>query len=181
MAQQNPAHTEVAHESAGHGGFPPFNAQTFGSQIVWLAIAFGLLYLLMSRVALPRVAGVLGQRRDTIGAQLDAAAVMQAQAKAASDAQEKSIAEARGKAQALAKEARDALASEADTRRKTLEAELAARLAAAETQIGETTARAMANVDSIATEAAAAIVERLSGKPAAPDAIARAIAAVKQG
>lgn len=181
MAEQNSAHTEVAHEGGGHGGFPPFNADTFASQVLWLALAFGALYFLMSRVALPRVAGVLGDRKDTIARQLDAAAVMQAQAKDASDAHDKSIADARSKAQAMAQAARDKLAAESDASRKSLESELGAKLASAEAQIAQTTARAMENVDSIASEAVGAIVERLTGRSVAPDEVARAIAAVKQG
>jgi F-type H+-transporting ATPase subunit b len=180
MAEEHSAHTEVAHEGA-HGGFPPFNAETFSSQIVWLALTFGALYLLMSRVALPRVGAVLDERRNKISNQLDAAAVMQAQAKEASDAQDKAIADAKTKAQAMAQVARDKMASESAESRKTLEAELGAKLAVAEAQIAETTAKAMANVDSIATDAAGAIVERLTGKSVSSDVIARAIAVSKQG
>ncbi len=181
MADEHSTHAEVSHEGGGHVGFPPFASETFASQLLWLALTFGALYYLMSRVALPRVAGVLESRRTKISSQLDAAAVMQAQAKDASDAHDKSIADAKSKAQVMAQVARDQLASEADASRKTLEAELGSKLAAAEAQIAETTARAMANVESIATEAASAIVERLTGKSVAADVIARAIAAVKQG
>ena len=104
---------------------------------------------------------------------------MQQQADAAAAAHQKTLADARLKAQGLAQEARDRLAAEAETRRKTLEGELAARLALAEQQIAETRAQAMTNVESIAREAAGAIVERLLGRPADGEAIAAAVAAVK--
>jgi F-type H+-transporting ATPase subunit b len=181
MADDHSTHAEVAHEGGGHGGFPPFASETFPSQLLWLAITFGALYYLMSRVALPRLAGVLEARTNKISSQLDAAAAMQAQAKQASDAHDKSIADAKAKAQAMAQAARDKLTGEADVSRKTLEAELGGRLAAAEAQIAETTAKAMANVESIATEAAGAIVERLTGKSVGADVIAQAIASAKQG
>ena len=58
------AHTEVPHE--GKGQFPPFNPQTFASQLVWLAIAFVVLYVLMSRLALPRIGKIIDDREATI-------------------------------------------------------------------------------------------------------------------
>ena len=78
------------------------------------------------------------------------------------------------------RQCRDQLAAQSDASRKSLESELGAKLATAEAQIAETTARAMANVDAIASEAAGAIVERLTGKATTPDVIASAIAAAKQ-
>jgi F-type H+-transporting ATPase subunit b len=180
MADEHSTHTETGHGGGGHGAFPPFQPDAFASQIVWLALTFGALYFLMSRVALPRVGAILAQRKDSIGSQLDAAAAMQAKAKEASDAHDKSIAEAKSKAQALAQASRDQLAAQSDASRKSLESELGAKLATAEAQIAETTARAMANVDAIASEAAGAIVERLTGKATTPDVIASAIAAAKQ-
>ncbi|MFY9971685.1 MAG: F0F1 ATP synthase subunit B', partial [Roseiarcus sp.] len=59
------------------------------------------------------------------------------------------------------------------------EDQLAARLAEAERQIAGTRAEAMTNVSQIAREAAAAIVERLGGRPADPAAVAAAVASVK--
>ncbi len=143
--------------------FPPFNSETFASQLIWFAIAFVLLYVLMSRVALPRIGNIVTARADRIADDLAAAQKLKDESDAASAAYEKTLADARGNAHAIAGEMRDKLMAEADARRKTLEAELNERLQQAEKTIAQTKTAAMANVRAIATDAAAAIVERLIG------------------
>ena len=174
-----PTQSEVGHEAGGHAAFPPFETSTFPSQLLWLAITFGALYYVMSKVALPKIGAIIEQRKARIARDLDDAAAMQQQADAAAAAHEKTLADARLRAQGVAQEARDRLAAEAEAKRKALEAELAARLAAAEAQIAATRTRAMTNVESIAVDAAGAIVERVLGRPADSAAIAAAVAAVK--
>jgi F-type H+-transporting ATPase subunit b len=84
-------------EDAAHGGgaFPPFDPSTFPSQLLWLAITFGLFYLFLKRVVLPRVGGILEVRRDRIAQDLDQAARMKSEADAAVAAYEQELAEAR--------------------------------------------------------------------------------------
>jgi F-type H+-transporting ATPase subunit b len=89
------------------------------------------------------------------------------------------LAEARARSQALAQEANAKAAAESDARRKALTAELDAKLAVAEKQIAATRVAAMANVDSIAADAAQAIVRRLVGRDVSPEEAARAVASVK--
>ena len=173
------AGTETPGHAAAENDFPPFDTQYWAPQIIWLAIVFGALYLLMSRLALPRVAGILEARAKTIANDLDTAHKARADADAASAAHERQLAEARAKAQATAQETQARLAAESDARRKTLEADLSAKLAAAEAQIAETKSRAMTNVDEIARDTAAAIVEHITGVPADRNRIATAVAAQK--
>jgi len=157
---------EILHPAEKHA-FPPFETHTFLAQIVWLALAFGLLYYLMSKIALPRIQGILHDRATRLSADLDEAQRMKSEADAAGAAYEKSLADAQGKAREIAQETRNALSAEAETKRKTLEAELNQRLAASETTIRGRTEQAMGNVRTIAGETATAIVERLTGQ--APD------------
>jgi F-type H+-transporting ATPase subunit b len=169
-------HTEVP--SGGRKDFPPFNKDTFASQLVWLAITFVALYLLMSKVALPRVGGIIEGRRAKIADDLVEAQRLKQESEAAVAAYEKSLAEARANAQAIAGKTRDKLMAEADARRKTLEAKLAERLADAEKSIDRTRRAAMANVKGIAAETAGAIVERLIGTKPADKAVDDAVAEV---
>ncbi len=173
-------HAGTQAPGGGHEGvFPPFDSQHFSSQLIWLVLVFGALYLLMSRVALPRVAGILKDRGNKISGDLEAAKAAQAKAEAAGADLEKTLAEAKGKAQAMGQEAHAKLAAETEAKRKTLEGELNAKLAAAEAQIADTKAKAMSNVETIAKDTAAAIVEHITGKPADPQKIAAALANAK--
>ncbi|HEX4765290.1 MAG TPA: F0F1 ATP synthase subunit B' [Lichenihabitans sp.] len=159
--------------------FPPFDAHNFLPQIVWLAIIFGALYWLMSRVALPRVGGILEARSAKIGGDLAEATTMQEQAAAASAAYDAKLAEAKARAQGLAQETHDTLHAETEAKRHALDDELNRKLAEAEAQIADTKTRAMSNVEGIARDAAAAIVEHLTGKPVRGEAIDAAMTAVR--
>jgi len=178
-----PAHTASTGHPAegGHGGFPPFQSETFASQLVWLAIAFVLLYVLMSKLALPRVASIIESRQKHIDNDLTEASRLKGESDAAVAAYEKALADARARAQALANETRERQAAEAEERRKTLEDALNAKLAAAEKTIAATKQSAMSNVRGIAEDAARAIVERLIGKSPDEKSVAAAVADVLKG
>jgi len=175
MVQTTNATTQVPASGKPGGGFPPFDSQTYPSQLVWLAIAFGALYVLMAKVALPRVAAILEERGRRVSEDLDQAAKLKGQTDAAIEAYEKALADAKSRAQAIAAETRDKLAFETDTRRKALEADLNTKLAAAEQQIVDGKAKAMLNVRGIAVEAAEAIVQRLAGQAASKDEVEAAV------
>jgi F-type H+-transporting ATPase subunit b len=169
------AHTEAPGEKHA---FPPFESQHFPSQLFWLALTFLLLYVLMSRIALPRVAAIFAERNKRVSGDLAAANRFKEQSEAANAAYLKSLADARARAQGIANATRDEQATRAAATNKKLEAELHDKLAAAEQSIAATRAAAMGNVGSIAAETAAAIVERLIGTtPAHPD-VAAAVAQV---
>ena len=179
-ADSDATQTQVGQESVPHSSFPPFDAGTFPSQLVWFAIAFGFLYWYLSKRGLPQLGAVIDERKAQIARDLDEATAMQQRADAAAAAHEKTLAEARAKAQSLAQAARDAAAADAQAKRQALEDDLAAKLAAAEREIALTRAAAMANVAEVARDAAGAIVERLGGRPADPAAVATAVRSVEQ-
>jgi F-type H+-transporting ATPase subunit b len=170
--------TEATPPSEHGGGFPPFQKDTFGSQLLWLAITFGALYLIASKLALPRVGGIIADRRARIDGDLREAARMKEAADAAIASYEKSLADARAKAQTIAAQTRDKIAAEAEARRKEVEANLHVKLAAAEQTIQATRTAAMSNVQGIAKDAAIAIVVQLIGKAPAEEAAAAAVKAV---
>jgi F-type H+-transporting ATPase subunit b len=166
-------HTGVP--SGAKAPFPPFQKDTFASQIVWLVITFVALYLLISRIAIPRIGGIIEARAKRIEADFAAAQRMKEESEAALATYEKSLAEARNRAQAIGAEIREKLHAEAEVKRKALEANLNTQLAEAEQQIAATKSAAMANVRGIAIEAAVAIVERLIGAAPPAPAVAAAV------
>ncbi len=174
------AHSE-AEGGAHKSGFPPCESNTFASQLVSLAIAFGLLYIIVSRVALPRMKGVLMARQGAIDSDLAEAQKLRDESDAALKAYEAELANARTKAQGIGSDIRDKLNAEAEADRKALEGRLAARLAAAEKTIAETRTAAMGNVRTIAADAAGAIVQRLTGTTADAGAINGAVDAALKG
>ena len=155
--------------------FPPFQGETFPSQIFWLVLCFVALYVLLSRVALPRLSGAIAARGATIEGDLEAANRLRNESEAAQASYEKALADARAKAQALASESQAKAAAEADAQRKQLEDGLKAKLEAAEKQIASTKASAMSNVRGIAVDTAGLIVERLTGKAPTKPSVERAV------
>ena len=160
------AHTEA---DGGHKApFPPFQKDTFASQLVSLLIAFVALYLIVSRIALPRVGKTIDDRQKAIEGDLTEAQKLKDASDDALKAYESELASARSRAQAIGNETREKLNAASEAERKTLEERLALKLAEAEKTIASTRATAMSNVRGIAADAAAAIVQRLTGL--APDA-----------
>jgi F-type H+-transporting ATPase subunit b len=159
------AHTE---EEGGHKApFPPFQKDTFASQLVSLLIAFVALYLIVSRIALPRVGKTIDNRQQAIEGDLTEAQKLKEASDGALKAHEAELAAARSRAQAIGNETREKLSAASEAERKTLEGRLALKLAEAEKTIASTRATAMSNVRGIAADAAAAIVQQLTGL--APD------------
>lgn len=174
----------AAHTAAdgGHARtFPPFEKSTFASQLFSLLIAFVALYLIVSRLALPKVGGTIDARQNAIDGDLADAQKLKDQSDAALKAYESELASTRAKAQAISTEARDKFNAAAEAERKTLEERLSVKLADAEKTIAATRQAAMSNVSGIAADAAAAIVQQLTG--VAPDAkvVASAVGASLKG
>ena len=128
-----------------------------------LLIAFVALYLIVSRIALPRVGGVIDARQDAIEGDLAEAQKLKDQSDAALKSYENELASARSRAQAIGTETREKLNAASEAERKTLEEQLSVKLAEAEKTIASTREAAMSNVRGIAADAAAAIVQRLTG------------------
>jgi F-type H+-transporting ATPase subunit b len=155
---------------------PQLDYHTFVPQLVWLAISFVVLYLLMSRLALPKVKAAIEGRRHHLDSDLGrAAAALKVEAEAALAAYQKTLADARAAAQETLRQTGEKLAAEAAERQRQLAATLAEKIAAAEARIAAGKEQALSEIRGIAAEVGTAVVEKLTGAAPNPLAITTAV------
>lgn len=159
---------------------PQLAAETFASQLIWLAITFVVLYLIMSRVVIPRIGGILEDREARIRGDLDKAEELKADADKAMAEYESRLAEARASAHGIIGEMKAEMAAETEKRRHEIDADLSKRQAEAESRIAEQRESALGSLDEVARQATAAVLERLTGK-SDEDRVASAVATVGEG
>src|ERR1700722_4810330 len=160
---------------------PQLDYHTFVPQLFWLAISFVVLYALMSRLALPKVRGVIEGRRHHLDSDLGRAAALKQEAEAALTAYQKTLADARATAQETLRQAGERLAAEAAERQRQLAATLAAQVTAAEARIAASKEQALGEIRGIAAEGGAAGVEKLTGAAPSPAAMTSAVGRALNG
>jgi F-type H+-transporting ATPase subunit b len=143
---------------------PQLDVATFAPQLIWLAITFFLLYLLMAKVALPRVGAVLEERAKRIEGNLEKAEALKREAEAAREAYERAVAESRAKAGTLTAQAAERATKEAADRQHALAASLAAKGQETEKRIADARAKALESTNSIAADVAREAVRKLLGR-----------------
>jgi len=143
---------------------PQLEFTDWAPQLVWLAITFIGLYLVMARMALPRIANVIEERRDRIQRDLDEAERLKQETEQAIASYESALAEARNKAHTIAQTTRDKLGAEIEADRQEVEKKIASSMAAAEQKIQAAKTEALQHVNDVATDTASALVEKLIGQ-----------------
>ena len=160
---------------------PQLNPLDWAPQLIWLVITFGVLYLLMKWVALPKIGSVIEMRQGRIAGDLEAADKLRRETQEAIAAYEQALAEAKARAHAIAQEARNKLKDEVAAERSALERDLSAKSAEAEAQIHQAKVSALKEVNAVASDTATEIVRRLIGiAPTKPEVSAAVAAARKE-
>ena len=159
---------------------PQLNPLDWGPQLIWLLISFGILYLLMVKVALPRIGGVIEARGAHIANDLTAADKLRRQTEEAIAAYEQALAEAKQKAHAIIDAGRSKLKEEVAAERAKLDQELGKKSAEAEARINQAKASAMKDVSVVAADVAADIVRQLIGANPPKAEIEKAIQAARK-
>jgi len=170
--------THTGTEAQHSAGFPPFKTESFPSQIFWLVVTFAALFIVLWRVAGPRISGVIGARKGQIESDIKAAEKHRSDAEAALAAYETALANARAKAHAEAEANRKVIEVEVDKAKAEADAEAHAAAAKAEAGIAAARAEAATHVTKAAQDAAAGIVNRLIGVSVSPEQAAAAVKAV---
>ncbi|MDB5405311.1 MAG: synthase subunit [Rhodospirillales bacterium] len=160
---------------------PQLDVSTFPSQVFWLVVTFAVLYVLMARLAIPRIEAAVEGRRVRIEGDLDRAGRMKSEAEAVIAAYEKALADARHQAQLTMKETTDRLNAAAAERQKAAAAAIAERTAAAEARIAAAKRAAMADLRTIAVDVARSAAARLVGTEVDEARAGAAVDAVLKG
>jgi F-type H+-transporting ATPase subunit b len=160
---------------------PQLDYHTFVPQLVWLAITFVVLYILMSRIGLPKVRGAIEGRRQRVDGDLAQAAALRREAEAALAAYQKTLADARATAQETLRRTGEQLAAEAAERQRQLAATLSEQVAAAEQRIAAGKDAALGELRGIAADVGGAVVEKLTGTAPDPAAMTSAVGRVLNG
>jgi F-type H+-transporting ATPase subunit b len=159
---------------------PQLDPLDWAPQLVWLVLTFGILYLLMVWVALPRIGGVIDKRAAHIAGDLETAEKFRRETEEAIAAYEQALAEAKQKAHAIVEEGRAKLKAETDAERAKLEKELAVKSAEAEARIEKAKTAAMKEVNTVASDVAADIVKQLIGTAPPKGDIEKAVIAARK-
>lgn len=160
--------TAYGNETAG---FPAFETQHWPGQIFWLIVTFAVLYLILSKVILPKISSTLERRSTRIASDLDEAASLNDKAKEAEQAQSVKLAEARSRAHETAASARDEIESEIAEATRKVDEEISNQLEEAEAKIADMRREAMTNVETVAADAAEAMMARLGHNVTRGDAL----------
>lgn len=162
--------TEAAHDAAAgvaaqqSSGMPQLDTSTWDNQIAWLLITLVVIYFVLARVVIPRVASVLAERSGTITNDLAAAEELKQKALEAEKAYDAALANARTEAAKIVAEAKADIQKDLDKATAKADAEIAAKAAESEAKIAEIRAGAMESVTEVAKDTAKELVAVLGGK-----------------
>lgn len=165
---------------AESAGLPQLDVATFANQIFWLLVTLVVLYLVLSRVALPRIAAVLSDRQGALTGDLMAAEEFKLKAREAEAAYDKALAQARAEAQQIVARNRAEIQAELDRAIAKADAEIAARTAESEARIREIRASADESARDVALDVTGSLVEAFGGS-ADPSTVENAVASRMKG
>tara|TARA_S200000501_G_scaffold150328_1_gene141762 strand:+ start:6540 stop:7037 length:498 start_codon:yes stop_codon:yes gene_type:complete len=154
---------------------PQLDISTFLPQIVWLIITFGVLYILMAKLALPRIGSILEQRQNRIEDNLGMAQNLKRESEADAKAYEAAIVEAREQARSSIQLAIKEMSEQSQRRQSELNDRLVAELKSAEERIGEAKKKAMSNISETAEDIVLDAAESLIGVAPSKDSIRSAV------
>jgi F-type H+-transporting ATPase subunit b len=159
---------------------PQLDPDTFAPQLIWLAITFIGLYLVMARIALPRIGNAIEHRRDRIANDLDQAQALKEATDRAIATYEARMAEARARAHDMNQETRQKLKDEVEAERARVEAEIAEKVAKAEKRIAKAKDGALVEMEKVAGDLAGDIVAKLIGEKVTRPKAAKAVEQVSE-
>ena len=154
-----------AAEAAQHAvGMPQLDTQYFGNLIFWLLVTLALLYWVLSKVALPRIAAVISDRQGVITGDLMQAEEFKKKAKEAEAAYGQALTDARAEANKIIAAQKADIQKDLDAAVTKADAEIAARAVESEKRIGAIRDSATTDARSVARDVTAELVRTFGGK-----------------
>jgi F-type H+-transporting ATPase subunit b len=145
-------------------GMPQLCGEWMGNQIFWLVITLVVIFIVLSRIALPRIAGVLAERQGAITNDIAAAEEFKAKAAAAEEAYNQALSDARAEAARIIDAAKAEIKADLDAAMAEADAQITAKSEAGAKAIAEIRANALVSVEEIAKATTAEIVTAFGGK-----------------
>ncbi|MFK7762052.1 MAG: F0F1 ATP synthase subunit B' [Roseobacter sp.] len=156
--------THGADAVASAPGMPQLDFSTWANQIFWLVITLVVIYMVLNKVALPRIAGILSERQGTITNDIATAEDFKAKAQEAEAAYDKALIDARAEAHRIVADAKAEIQSDLDAAIEKADMDISAKAAESEKAIAEIRAGAAEAVQQVAKDTAQEIVAALGGK-----------------
>jgi F-type H+-transporting ATPase subunit b len=153
----------------------------YASQLFWLLLVFGIIYFVIGRGMVPKIQSVVQARADKIAADLAAAQAAREQAEALEAGYRERMDASRAEAMKLAAAAKQDAAKEAEARLHAVDEQVGGKVAEAEERIRASVKQAMAEIETVAAEAAQELVGKLTGASVSSDQAKQAVKAVLHG
>ncbi|MBC8270315.1 MAG: F0F1 ATP synthase subunit B' [Rhodospirillaceae bacterium] len=161
-------------------GLPQLDVSTFPPQLIWLGLTFVVLYVTMSRIALPKISQVLEERQHRIDDNLKKAETLKEEAEAAAQAYEAALAKARSKAHQIMLETHNAIAEKAAETQGEVGTRLESQIKDAEGRILEAKNAAMAGLSAVAAEVALSACQKVSGETLSEADVSKVVSTVME-
>lgn len=172
----------MATPKGGHyEGMPQLDPAFMPNLIFWLILTLIAVYFILTKIALPRIGGIIEDRRTAIASDLDAAADLKAKAEEAEASYQQALADARAEANRIAAEARASIQADLDVAIQKADAEIAAQATASQKRIEEIRASAAESVEAVAKDAVGDIVSAVSPVKGTAAAVTKAVTDALKG
>ena len=150
-------------ESSESGGMPQLNPEFWFSQIFWLIITFGILFITLSKLILPKISETLEVRKSQISENIEAAEKEREESENKIKEYEKIILDSKNEAKNYFSKAREKILKDIDKKKGTLESEINEEINKAEIEISELVSNAPEKINKIAAETSSDLVKQLIG------------------
>ena len=149
--------------AAESGGMPQLNPEFWVSQIFWLIITFGILYVVLSKLILPKISSNLESRKLQISDNIEAAEKQRKESDSKLKEYDEIISKSKSEAKNIFRETREKALKDIDFKRETLEKQIDEEIKKAEKEINELKKTAPEKINKIAIETSSEILKNLVG------------------